>query len=285
MLHSFTIGTSMNREISNFLSDSDLNRIAPSIFADAAHSSRSSRYAYIPTSRVIEGLRSEGFAPVKVQVARVRDNGRAGFEKHMIRFRQLDSIVKVGEVHPEVVLVNSHDGSTSYKLAAGLFRLVCSNGLVIPQGDLDEVRIKHTGSNIIRDVIDGSFKVLEQSKLGLESADRWSQLQLTTGEQTALAIGAHHARFADAAGNVETPIEAAQLLRARRSADNKNDLWTTFNRIQENAIKGGLRGVERSPDGTRRHVTTREVKGIDGNLNLNKAIWKMAEHLAGLKAA
>lgn len=286
MLHSFAIGTPANKP-SKFLSDDQLHRQAPSIFAEAAHGSRSDRYAYIPTSKVIEGLRAEGFAPVKVQVARVRDDGRAGFEKHMIRFRQVDtSIVKVGEVLPEVVLVNSHDGSTSYKLSAGLFRLVCSNGLVVPQGELEEVRIKHTGgSRIVHDVIEGSFRVLEQSNLAIEAASRWSQLQLTSGEQTALAVGAHHLRFADAAGNVETPIEPTQLLRTRRNDDRRDDLWTVFNRIQENAIKGGLSGVGRDAEGHRRRVTTREVKGIDGNLNLNKGLWKMAEHLAALKAS
>lgn len=281
-LHSFVSGTPANRP-SVFLTDDQLRAQAPSVFADAAHESRSSRYAYIPTSRVVEGLRSEGFAPVKVQVSRVRDGERKGFEKHMIRFRQLDSIVKVGEVHPEVVLVNSHDGSTSYKLSAGLFRLICSNGLVVPQGEVDEVRIKHTGANIVHDVIEASFRVLGQSTTAIETASRWGQLQLTDGEQTALAIGAHHARFADAAGEIDTPIEPAQLLSARRMDDRKNDLWTVFNRIQENVIKGGLSGVARDADGKKRRVTTREVKGIDGNLNLNKAIWKMAEHLASLK--
>lgn len=267
-----------------FLSDAQLVAQAPSVFATAAHDSRSSRYAHIPTSKVVDGLRAEGFAPVKVQVSRVRDGARAGFEKHMIRFRRVDSAVQLNGVHPEVVLINSHDGSTSYKLAAGLFRLVCSNGLVVPQGELDEVRIKHTGKSIVDDVIQGSYRILAESKLGIETAARWGQIQLSEGEQTALAIGAHHARFADAAGNVETPIEPNQLLRARRTDDRKNDLWTVFNRVQENVIKGGLHAVARDRDGHRRRVTTREVKGIDGNLNLNKAIWKMAEHLASLKA-
>lgn len=282
IVHDFRHGVPANRP-SVFLTDDQLRTAAPSVFADGAHASRSDRYSHIPTSVVVEGMRKEGFAPVKVQVSRVRDKDKNGFEKHMIRFRQLDSIVRVGEVHPEVVLVNSHDGSTSYKLSAGLFRLICSNGLVIPQGELDEIRIKHTGANIVQDVIEGSFRVLGQSQQSIETAGRWSQLQLTDGEQTALAIGAHHARFADAAGILDTPIEPAQLLRARRNDDRKADLWTTFNRIQENVIKGGLSAVARDADGKRRRVTTREVKGIDGNLNLNKALWKMAEHLASLK--
>lgn len=284
VLHNFTHGTVANRP-TQFLSNDELRAKAPSIFAEQEHASRSDRYSFIPTINVVEGLRNEGFMPVKVQVARVGDTDRKGFEKHMIRFRQHDSIVKVGDVLPEVVLVNSHDGSTSYKLSAGLFRLVCSNGLVVPSGAMEEVKVRHTGTNIVHDVIEGSFKVLSQSNEARETAGRWSQLQLTSDEQTALAIGAHHARFADAEGEIKTPIQPAQFLRARREDDRRADLWTTFNRIQENAIKGGLHGVELDTRGRRRRVTTREVKGIDGNLNLNKAIWKMAEHLAGLKTA
>lgn len=75
-----------------------------------------------------------------------------------------------------------------------------------------------------------------------------------------------------------------QFLAARRFDDRKNDLWTVFNRVQENTIKGGLRGVGQDANGHRRRTSTKEVKGIDGNINLNKALWKMAEHLAGLKS-
>lgn len=272
--------------VANFLSNDQLARVAPSVFAESAHESRSSRYSYIPTSKVVDGLRSEGFAPVRVQVSRVRDDGRKGFEKHMIRFRHVDSLVKsVGDVFPEIVLVNSHDGSTSYKLSAGLFRLVCSNGLVVSQGDIDEVRVKHSGKSIVDDVIEGSYRVLHQSQIGVETASRWSQLQLTDGEANALALGAHHLRFADAAGEIDTPIQPAQLLAPRRSDDRKNDLWTTFNRVQENVIRGGLHAYARDNSGRRRRVSTREVKGIDGNINLNKAMWKLAEHLAACKGA
>ncbi len=285
MLHSFRSGTPANR-VTSFLENDQLAKYAPSIFAEAPHTSRSGRYAYIPTIKVVDALRNEGFAPVKVQAARVREDDRRGFEKHMIRFRRMDSIAggAVGDVFPEVVLVNSHDGSTSYKLSAGLFRLVCSNGLVVGHGVSEEVRICHQGKGIVDDVIEGSFRVLEQSKAAIEVANRWGRIELDKPEATALAIGAHHLRFADSDGVVETPIRPEQLLQPRRIADNGNDLWTTFNRIQENAIKGGLRGTAVADNGRRRRVSTREVKGIDGNLNLNRALWKMAEAMAAAKA-
>lgn len=267
--------------MTTFLDNDQLRRMAPSVFAEAPHGSRSDRYQYIPTSRVVDALRGEGFQPVKITTARTRDESRHGFEKHMIRFRRHDAVAVVGQVLPEIVLVNSHDGSTSYNIMAGLFRLVCSNGLVVPQGNLSaECRMRDGGNQIVDDVIEGSFEVLKQSAAAIETADRWQQIQLSPPQQTALAIGAHHLRFADAEGNVDTPIRPEQFLAARRWDDNKSDLWTTFNRVQENAIKGGLTAVGRDAAGRRRRTTTREVKGIDGNVNLNKALWKLAEHLA-----
>lgn len=278
--HNFTSGTPANSP-TVFLSDDDLRKQAPSIFAEAAHESRSTRFAHIPTSVVIQGLRREGFQPVKVTVARVRDTDRKGFEKHMIRFRQND-IVKVGDLVPEVVMTNAHDGSSAGKLSAGIFRLLCSNGLVVSAGPNTEISVRHTG-RAVEDFIEGAFRILSESQLGIEVAGRWSQLQLTDGEAQALAIGAHHARFADPEGNIDTPIQPAQLLRPRRIGDQANDLWTVFNRVQENVIKGGLHAFATDAKGKRRKVSTREVKGIDGNLNLNKAMWKMAEHLASLR--
>ena len=283
MLHSFAVGTPANRGVS-FLSDEQLLQHAPSVFAEQAHVSRSNRYSYIPTSRVVTALRDEGFFPVKVTCSNVRDVSKRGFEKHMLRFRRTDAQLAVGDVFPEVVLVNSHDGSTSYNIMAGLFRLACSNGLVVPCSDAtQEVSVRHTGRNIVDDVIEGSYRVLAESTAAIETSKQWGLIELNPHEQQALAVGAHHVRFADSHGEINTPIKPEQFLSARRYDDRKNDLWTVFNRVQENAIKGGLRGVVTDTNGRRRRTSTKEVKGIDGNVSINKALWKMAEFMASTK--
>lgn len=282
-LHNFTVGAPTNRA-TKFLSDDEIRRVAPSVFAESPHDVCSDRYTFIPTAAVLAGLRREGFQPVKVVTSRTRDETKKGFEKHMIRFRREDTQVVVGDVFPEVVLVNSHDRSTSYNLMAGLFRLACSNGLVVPQEELAQTRIRHTGDHIVDDVIEGSYRVLSESTEAIETAQTWGMIELSQPEQQALAIGAHHLRFADAHGNVETPIRPEQFLTPRRMEDDKNDLWTVFNRVQENAIKGGLRGVTRNARGRLRRTSTREVKGIDGNVNLNKALWLVAQHIADNRA-
>lgn len=299
--HNFTIGAAVNRgALQNIqpLTLDQLRNMAPSAFATSAHESRSARYAYIPTSDVIAGLMRQGFRPFSATQSRSRIQGKTEFTKHLIRFRHPDSmtaIQKVGDSVPEVVLVNSHDGTSAYKLSAGLYRLVCSNGLMVADGTVQSLSIFHTG-DIVDRVIEGSFEIVKNSENALERADEWNQLQLTAGEQNAFADAARELRFADAEGVITSPITAAQLLKPRRNDDAdlrtnrapKPDLWHTLNVVQENVIKGGLRGLQQTVDpetgrkGARR-VTTREVKGIDQDVKLNRALWMLAERMAELK--
>jgi len=96
------------------LTNEQLFRVAPSIFAGEKHESRSERYTYIPTIQVIEGLRSEGFFPFSVCQSKSRIEGKAEFTKHMIRLR-LDGQI-TAQVANEIILINSHDGTSSYQI-------------------------------------------------------------------------------------------------------------------------------------------------------------------------
>lgn len=262
-----------------------VRQYAPSAFATQPHESRSERYTYIPTVNVIEGMIKAGFQPFSASQSRSRIEGKAEFTKHMIRFRHMDvsQIHAVGDVLPEVVLVNSHDGTSAYKLIAGFFRLVCSNGLMIADSTVDSVSVMHKG-NVISEVVQASNGIIENSHKALSAVSTWKNLQLTSGEQNAFAEAAHTVRFADSEGKVTTPITASQLLQARRHDDTGSDLWKTFNRVQENVIKGGLTAVQRDAQGRRiRRVSTRQVKGIDQDVKLNRALWQLAERMAELK--
>ena len=285
-LHSFELGTRANRQQTPLTLD-EIARYAPSALAVHAHESRSERYTYIPTIEIIKGMEREGFQPFKASQSSSRIEGKREYTKHMIRFRHQSAsqAMTVGDSIPEVVLVNSHDGTSAYKLMAGLFRLVCSNGLMVSESELASISVMHKG-NVLDNVIEGSFSIVEQSQKALDTVNRWTGLQLTSGEQKALAEAAHTVRFADAEGKVSTPITPDQLLRPRRYDDNGMDLWKTFNRVQENVIKGGLHGVQRDDNGRRlRAVSTRQVKGIDQDVKLNRALWQLAERMAELKAA
>jgi len=290
-MHNFSTGAAYNGRQLHPLTLEEIRHAAPSAFATEAHESRSSRYTYIPTSQVIAGLMREGFQPFKASQSHTRVPGKADFTKHMIRFRHMSSMdtLRVGDTVPEVVLINSHDGTSSYQLLEGLFRLVCSNGLIVPDGIVQSLKVYHKG-NIVDEVVEGSFQIIQQSQVVLDRVKEFQQLQLTAGERTAFAETAREYRFADNEGKVATPISATQLLAPRRAEDVGDDLWRVGNRVQEHVIKGGLRGtkVVTNPDNGRhisRRITTRPVTGIDQDVRLNRAIFALMERMAQLKTA
>lgn len=258
------------------LTDDQIARVAPSIFATEPHESRGPRYSYIPTSQVLDGLRQEGFQPFEVRQTRCRDLSKRDFTKHMIRLRHPDAIpAAAGQEVPEIVLLNSHDGTSSYQLLAGFFRMVCSNGMIA--GDVcNDIRIRHTGGNVVNDVIEGSFRVLDNIEAISERVETYKATQIALPEQLAFAQAAQQLRWDEG----EAPItDVSQIIQPRRWEDRKNDLWSVFNRAQENLVKGGLRG--RSASG--RRTSTREVGGVTENVKLNRALWTLADQLARIK--
>ena len=108
------------------LSEDQMRSAAPSVFAEGKHASRSERYTYIPTIDVLRGLRKEGFEPFMVAQGQSRVEGKAEFTKHMIRMRHAGIVSTKPEAN-EIILINSHDGASSYQLLSGVFRL-CTAG-------------------------------------------------------------------------------------------------------------------------------------------------------------
>lgn len=256
------------------LSDDQIRGVAPSIFAQTPHASRSERYAYIPTSTVLTKLREEGFQPFMVCQTRVRHEDRLGYSKHMVRLRHVSQI-NSAEAN-EVILLNSHDGTSSYQMLNGMIRFACENGLVCGEA-LSDIRIPHKG-NVIDQVVQGAYEVLGGFEHAQETKDRMRAITLDGGEADVFAKSALALKYDEA--NAPPPVTESQILRPRRAADTGTDLWTVFNRVQENLVKGGLPG--RTVNGHRH--STRPVQGIDQNIRLNRALWLLADGLRQLKA-
>ncbi len=256
------------------LTDDQIRAVAPSIFAVDKHMSRSDRYTYIPTGEVLSALRKEGFEPFMVCQTRVRQDDRRDFTKHMVRMRHATQ-VNDAEAN-EIVLLNSHDGTSSYQLISGLYRYVCSNGLVF--GDtFSDVRVHHKGQIVDR-VIEGAYEVLDGFDLVRERRDGMRVITLDTAEQAIFARAALALKY-EPDPVKPAPITEAQVLEPRRGDDVRSDLWSTFNRVQESLVHGGL--VGRSATG--RRMRTRPVQGIDQNVKLNRALWVLAEEMRRIK--
>jgi hypothetical protein len=255
------------------LTNDQIAEVAPSILAHSAHESRSARYSYIPTVDVLDALRKEGFQPFMVCQTRVRNEDMRDFTKHMIRMRQHADQITGSEAN-EVILVNSHAGQCSFQLLAGMIRWACQNGIVC--GNVtNDIRIPHTG-DVIGEVIEGAFKVVKSFDETAEQREGMVATVLDEGEQVAFARAALALRYDEGA---PAPVTEKQILAPRRVEDQGSDIFTTFNRVQENLIRGGLSGRNAKGKAT----TTRAVAGIDQNIRLNRALWVLADELRRLR--
>ena len=262
-------------EAINEMSNDQLLKVADSIGATTPYSAVSDRYSFVLTIDAVNFLRDSGWLPVMASQCRVRLEDRQGFQKHMIRFTRPDLVV--GDHRLDLLLYNSHDRGSAFRLVGGVFRFVCGNGLVI--GDtMAEFSHKHVGFKPEL-FIDSARQLGAQLDKTANVVDAWKAIDLEETEKGVFALAAHQVIYDEPEA---APIRPDQLLTPRRYADRtENNLWTTFNTIQENTIRGGLYG--RNKKG--RRARTRAVTSIDKNKKLNQALWTLTEKMAELKAA
>src|SRR3990167_4678155 len=264
------------------LNEQDLRRLAPSIYATEPWQAQSDKYRFIPTINVVTALQDSGFHPVRAMQSRSRVPGKAEFTKHMIRFRRAGDY-NVNDIIPEIILVNSHDGTSAYKISMGLYRLVCSNGLTVADTAISNIiRFTHRGAHdLCREVIDVSAEVMAESPKVLTTVNLWKTINLTMAEQTAFAESVKNLNYSTIEIKPDSLLSARRLEDYRSKEDNTRDLWRTYNVVQENVIRGGVMG--RTANNRLRR--TRQIKSVDGDIKLNKALWTLAEKMAGIKNA
>jgi len=257
------------------LTDEDLKYNAPSIFATRPYHEVSDKYKFIPTIEVVNNLRQNNFFPVKASQSKARLEGKREFTKHLIRFRQgKDLGVGQGKEVFELVLVNSHDRTSSYQLMLGIYRLVCANGLII--GDtLSKIRTIHRGQgNLVKDIIEASYGIIQDTPKIERKVNAWKGIELSPEKQLAFAKSALELNPSS------LEIQPNRILQARRCEDKPNvegnrNLWNTFNVIQENFIKGGSYGQNKKGKFRR----TRAIKAVSTDVKLNKALWTLTEEM------
>lgn len=262
------------------LTHTQLRSVAPSVFTRSPYHKMSDRYKVAATADVVDLLSDIGLFPVRAQQSKCRLPDKREFSKHMIRFRKSEHMeaAYAAEV-PEVVLVNSFDGSSAYKLTLGIYRVCCTNGLVCPVGDLGGFSVRHAGGDDFQQkIIDASYQVIAEAPGVMNRIAEWKNLPVTAPQQLAFAEAALTLRE-------HRHITAAQLLAPKRvedapAPDGTSDLWRLLNTTQEHLMKGGDRGI--APTG--RRMTTRAIKSVDADLKTNRALWMLSEKMAELLA-
>jgi hypothetical protein len=246
-----------------------MKHYAPSIFATESYSKCSDKYRFISTMDVLNALADEGYKVHMVGQTTPRIQDKTNFAKHVIRLRKESYFDD--PTQNEIVLRNSADASSSAQLMAGVFRMVCANGCIA--GDItQDVRIRHSGTNV-GDYVNGAYEIINQFSKVDESREKMQQTILTFDQYKQLAEDAIKLRWPK---EEQEHITARSLLQPRRTADQKTDLFSVFNVIQENLIRGGQKAYTNQNN----YRKVREVTGIDQLVSINKGLWNLADALA-----
>ena len=246
-----------------------LRRQAPAVFATSANEERTSdRYTFIPTTSVIETLQEDGWEAWDAKQVRSRKWSDM-HAKHIVRMRRqrVEERTKVGDSFVELLIVNSHNGLQTYNLHAGIFRMVCSNGLIIGDENYGKVKVKHIGYSP-DEVIAASQKLVASTHEIYQTRDNWNRQELELPERRQF--------FADAAAlRWESPTEETirQVGQARRVQDAGDDLWSIYNVAQENLTRAGWVDPK-----TRRKA--RKITSISRDVDLNSQLWDLAANYA-----
>ncbi|MEO8316676.1 MAG: DUF932 domain-containing protein, partial [Pseudomonadota bacterium] len=244
-----------------------LRACVPAVFAPAAHESRSPRYTFIPTERVLSGLMNAGFVPVDARQAQSR-RGSLVHARHILRLRRRFETIKLKDAIPEIVFLNSHDGTSAYQLRMGLFRVICTNGLIVSRGAFPAYCVPHRG-NVVDEVVAAALGIAERFESLAGQVERMEKCTMFKDEQVDFASQALAIRFEDIA---QSGMQPSALLAARRVEDMGDDLWSVLNRVQENLLRGGLN--RRSASG--RLTRTRRISSIREDVRINSRLWDLA---------
>ena len=249
------------------LTDKELRELAPSVFTTKKSTKVSKKYSFIPTINVIKDMRKLGWDVFNATQQKSRNVNDLAHTKHMVRLRN-SNIGLINDSVPEIVLTNSHDGRNAFKLHAGIFRMVCSNGMVIADTTIDNIRIKHQWYDFedIKVITDAMVKKVPEM---IKKMNSLNNVILSDDEQLEFAEKAILTRWPK--GNESVNIE--DLLSPIRKADRGDDLWRIFNVIQEKLVKGGLVFNNKKE----KMQKIRPVTNIDRQVTMNKDLWELTE--------
>ena len=264
-----------------FKSLEELKEIAPSIFTEKGSDKTSSKYTHIPTDRVIKDLELLGWGVVDAKEVNARQD--KGYQKHLVVFRNPDvSINKKstnvdGEVFedivfPQILVTNSHDGKNSFKFQAGLYRMVCENGLVIVDQQFEDYTIRHMGYDF--EALQGVIKdMISNLDLTVESMNKMRKIELDENQQFEFAKKLLDIRV-EGTDNLYREEQIGDILVPQRKEDFGDDLWSVFNRVQENIVEGNFKYYNAKTLGTERQA--RPIKNFKQDMDVNKKLFSAA---------
>jgi len=253
-----------------FLKMDEIKQRANSIFTEKAAPTVSSKFTHIPTHKVIEDMEQLGWGVVDAKQVKARKG--EGYQKHLVVFRNPDVVINGSDgdtVFPQILLTNSNDGKNAFTFTAGLFRMVCENGLVISTQEFENVRIRHMGYTF-EELQEQVRAMVEQLPLTVESMNKMKSIQLNEEQAKELAKKALTTRFTKDQVEVMN-FDLDELLKPTRDEDKGSDLWSVFNVIQEKILDGSFSYMSGA-----RIRKARKVKNFKQDMDINQKLFTIA---------
>jgi hypothetical protein len=257
-----------------FLSTKEIKERASSVFTETASPNVSDKFTHIPTHKVIEDMAELGWLVVDAKQVKARKG--QGFQKHLVVFRNPDIVINGADgdtVFPQVLLTNSNDGKNAFTFTAGIFRLICENGLVISTQEFENVKIRHMGYTF-EELQTKIRAMVEQLPLTVESMNKMKMIELSDETAIEFATKALATRFNEVEmENIKVDLD--KLLEPTRPEDKGRDLWSVFNVIQEKIIEGDFQYMS----GTKIRKA-RKVKNFKQDMEINQKLFAVAAEFA-----
>ena len=237
---------------------------APAVFATSAAPKMSNKYTFVPTVEILENFEREGW-----QIYSAKQLGTSNYGTHEIRLRN-GQLPQVGDSLVEAVVKNSHNGLSTFSVTAGLFRLVCSNGLTVPTSVAESIRVRHMSVDlsVVREITD---QFADRLPVIQRSVGRMETTFLTEEKTVDMVNKSTLIRWGQ--GSVPSSINIEELLRPERNDDQGNSVWKIFNVIQEKFVRGGMKYNSKKG----RLVTMKELKNFNSINKVNTSLWELAE--------
>ena len=279
------------------LSKDELREIAPSIFSTVPSPEVSKKYSHIPTDKLIDDMELLGWNVIDAKEVAARTKGTRGFQKHLVVFRNDDIVINqmpnnivesstsptgyrrtdgtfakknpIDTVFPQILLTNSHDGKNAFTFTAGLFRMVCENGLVISTNEFEKVAIRHMGYDF-EELQNQINEMVERLPLTVESMNNMIDTKMNQNSILKFAKDMLAVRFPEDELRRIT-IDMDEFITPVRPEDKGDDLWSVFNVIQEKIIEGDFDYTI----GTK-HRKARQIKNFKQDMDLNSKMFDVA---------
>jgi len=287
----------LDLQSTDFKSKEELREIAPSIFSTKPSPEVSSKYSHIPTDKLIDDMELLGWKVADAKEVQARQKTTRGFQKHLVVFRNPDIVINqmpdnivqsstsptgyrrnngtfakknpIDTVFPQILLTNSHDGKNAFTFTAGLFRMVCENGLVISTNEFEKVSIRHMGYDF-EELQKQVTEMVEKLPLTVESMNKMIDTKLEEKSILKFAKDMLAVRFPEDELRRIT-IDMDEFITPVRPEDKGEDLWSVFNVIQEKIIEGDFDYTI----GTK-HRKARQIKNFKQDMDLNSKMFDVA---------